>query len=536
LCAAAALLAAPLAHTLDIASLALVFMLAVVVAAALFGRGPALLAAGLSVLLLNVVFVPPRFSLAVADERLFFTFAVMLAVGLVVGQLTAGLKAQALAAQEREQRVRSLYEISRELGGALAVEQVAQAIARFANAQWGGSALLWVLARDGELLAVAAEEGAAPQDQAAWEALAPLARWAVTQGRAAGRGTEHQPDHPTLVLLLRAPMAVRGALAVQRADGLGWSADERRLLSTCATLLAGTLERLHYIDVAQATALEIEGERLRNTLLSALSHDLRTPLASLVGLAESLRLTRPAPSPQQAEIADAMAASARRMSALATNLLDMARLHAGAVRLDLQWQPLEEVVGSALAASAPWLAQHPVRVQLAEDLPWVRIDAVLVERVLVNLLENAVKYTPPGTWVAVSGVARAEGVELSVQDGGPGLPLGRGEDLFKKFERGEREGATPGVGLGLALCRAIVEAHGGTIHAESPASGGARFVVCFPRGLPPPLPPAEEAAAATEMAETAEMAEAAEAAEATPLSEGTAGPDGSREAPKGPAS
>ena len=533
LCAAAALLAAPLAHTLDIASLALVFMLAVVVAAALFGRGPALLAAGLSVLLLNVVFVPPRFSLAVADERLFFTFAVMLAVGLVVGQLTAGLKAQALAAQEREQRVRSLYEISRELGGALAVEQVAQAIARFAAAQWGGSAVLWVLARDGELLPVAAEEGAAPQDQAACEALAPLAplaRWAVTQGRAAGRGTDHQPDHPALVLPLRAPMAVRGALAVQRADGQGWSADERRLLSTCATLLAGTLERLHYIDVAQATALEIEGERLRNTLLSALSHDLRTPLASLVGLAESLRLTRPAPSPQQAEIADAMAASARRMSALATNLLDMARLHAGAVRLDLQWQPLEEVVGSALAASAPWLAQHPVRVQLAEDLPWVRIDAVLVERVLVNLLENAVKYTPPGTWVAVAGVARAEGVELSVQDGGPGLPLGRGEDLFKKFERGEREGATPGVGLGLALCRAIVEAHGGTIHAESPASGGARFVVCFPRGLPPPLPPAEEVAAA------AELPEMAEAAEALPLAEGTGGLDGSREAPKGPAS
>lgn len=484
ICVTAALLAAPLASELDIASLVLMFMLAVVLAAARFGRGPALLAAGLSVLLLNVIFVPPRYSLAVADERFFFTFAVMLLVGLVVGQLTAGLKAQAQAANEREQRVRSLYGISRELGRALVVEQVAEAVERFAATQLHSTATLWVHGRDGSLRA--ASTGPAAD-------LTPLAQWVVENGRSAGRGTDQHPDQPALLLPLRATLSVRGALAVLRNTPGDWSADERRLLTTCATLLAGTLERLHYIDVAQATALEVEGERLRNALLSALSHDLRTPLASLVGLAESLRLTRPGPTVQQAEIADEMVASARRMSALANNLLDMARLHSGVVRLDLQWQPLEEVVGTALAASASRLAGRRVVVTLADDLPWVRIDAVLVERVLVNLLENAVKYTPQGTRIDIAGVATAEQVELSVHDNGPGLPIGRAEDLFKKFERGDREGSTPGVGLGLALCRAIVGAHGASIHAESPASGGARFVLRFPRGSPPPSPPPDDA-------------------------------------------
>jgi two-component system, OmpR family, sensor histidine kinase KdpD len=482
LCAAAAALAWPLARALDSASLVLIFLLAVVLAAARFGRGPALLAAGLSVLLFNLLFVAPRFSLAVADQRFVFTFGVMLAVGLLVGQLTAGLRAQARAAAEREQRVRSLYEISRELGGAIAPEQVAEAMQRFAAAQRLGTAWLWTRDRSDRMVAV----GDAPDAD-----LTAMARRAVDTGRPAG-GTgddgSAQASAPVLVLPLRATMAVRGALALRRAPGPPWSEDERRLLDTCATLLAGTLERLHYIDVARASAVEIEGERLRNSLLSAISHDLRTPLASLVGLADSLRLTRPPPSAQQAEIAGAMAASARRMSALANNLLDMARLESGAVRLNLQWQPLEEVVGTALAATADLLARRPVRVALADDLPLVRLDAVLMERVLVNLLENAAKYTPEGAPVDIDAARVGGEVELAVRDHGPGVPAGREADLFRKFERGRRESATPGVGLGLALCRAIVEAHGGRMQAENAAGGGARFVVRLPLGEPPPLP------------------------------------------------
>lgn len=480
---AAASLAAPLADSLDVASLVPVFMLAVVLSAARFGRGPAVLAAGLSVLLLNLTVVPPRYSLAVADERFFLTFGLMLVVGLVVGQLTAGLKAQAQAASDREQRVRSLYEVSRELGGALAPEQVAEAVTRFAHVQFGCRTTLWVIDRSDGLRAVGAESSAS---------LDALAREAIASGLPATTDPAHAPV--TMVLPLRATMAVRGALAIHRRAANDWTPDQQALLTTSATLLAAALERLHYIEVAQATALEIEGERLRNMLLSAISHDLRTPLSALVGLAESLRLARPAPTGQQLEIADAMAASARRMSAVAHNLLDMARLQSGTVQLDLQWQPLEEVVGSALVAAASWRVRPRVSVHLADDLPWLRLDAVLMERVLVNLLENAVKYTPEGTPIELRGTALPDEVELSVCDQGPGLPIGREEDLFKKFERGHRESSTSGVGLGLALCRAIVVAHGGSIRAAAAPGGGACFVMRFPRGRPPPAPPAEAAA------------------------------------------
>lgn len=177
------------------------------------------------------------------------------------------------------------------------------------------------------------------------------------------------------------------------------------------------------------------------------------------------------------------------MSAQVNNLLDMARLQAGRVKLNRQWQPLEEVVGGALKITETVLAAHPVTVSLPEHLPLLEFDAVLIERVLCNLLENAAKYTPPGTQVEIGAVPGTDVIEVWVEDRGPGLPKGREESLFQKFERGERESTTPGVGLGLAISRAIIEAHGGTLHAESGAGGGARFVFTLPRGTPPTVAP-----------------------------------------------
>ena len=490
LCAAATALAAPLGDALELTSLVLLFLLAVVLAAVRFGRGPAVLASVLSVGLFNWFFVPPRFSLSVADERFVVTFAVMLLVGLAVGQLTAGLKAQALAATERERRVRSLYEMSRDLGGVLMVEQVAEIAARFLATEFGAKSALWVAT-----LRATAEGGAAEGDGPlrllpghTAEADEAVARWAFDHGRSAGLGTDTLPAAKSLMLPLKAPMRLRGVLAVQPATAPSWSPEERQLLDTCAALVAISLERIHYIEVAQASTLQMESERLRNSLLAAISHDLRTPLAALVGLAETLRLTPPPLAPTQAQLADAMRDSALRMNALVSNLLDMARLQAGAVQLNRQWQPLEEVVGAALAACAQALHEHPVHVRLAEDLPLVHIDAVLLERVLVNLLENAAKYTPPGCRVEIEAGHSDDQLELVVADHGPGLPAGREEAVFQKFERGQKEGATSGVGLGLAICRAIVEAHGGTIRAEkaAPQGGrGARFVIRLPVGQPP---------------------------------------------------
>jgi two-component system sensor histidine kinase KdpD len=472
LCLAAAALALPLDAVLDSASLVLLFMLAVVLSAARYGRGPALVAAVLSVLLFNFGFVPPRFSLSVADERFLFTLAVMGVVGLVVGQLTAGLKAQAQAAQQRERQMLSLYGISRDLGRALTAEQVAELMGGFVQQQLGARPSFWLHGRDGTPQALQGPPGgaadAAPPD--------PLT-------------TPH-----TRVLPLPGTMAVRGVMALQRPAGppsADFSDDDLRLLDTCATLVGSTLERLHYIEVARDSAVEIEGERLRSSLLAAISHDLRTPLASLVGLSESLHLTRPPPTPQQADIASAMAATARRMAALVHNLLDLARLQAGAVRLDLQWQPLEEVLGAAIAAAEPALAAERVCVQLPADLPLVRLDAVLMERVFVNLLENVAKHTPAGSTVQITAGVRGGWLQVQVADNGPGLPPGRHEQLFQTFERGERESATPGVGLGLALCRAIALAHQGRIHATDSPGGGALFVIELPLGQAPALPAAE---------------------------------------------
>jgi two-component system sensor histidine kinase KdpD len=205
----------------------------------------------------------------------------------------------------------------------------------------------------------------------------------------------------------------------------------------------------------------------------------------MVGLAETLTLTKPPLSGEPVEIARAIRESALRMNTLVNNLLDMARLESGAVALNLQWQPLEEVVGSSLRAIRPALGARHVQVLLPEDLPLVQIDAVLIERILVNLLENAGKYTPPDTPIRIGAAATSDTIELWIDDHGPGLPRGHEEAIFSKFERGKKESAIPGVGLGLAISRAIAQAHGGTVFGVTRPDGGARFTLRLPRGEPP---------------------------------------------------
>jgi two-component system, OmpR family, sensor histidine kinase KdpD len=477
ICAAVTVLTAPLHAVLDLANIVMVFLLAVVFIAVRFGRGPAVLAAFLSVGAFDFFYVPPRFTFSVSDAQYLLTFAVMLVVALVIGQLTAGLKFQARVATSRETRVRALYQLARELSAAMMTEQVLEVAQRFMRSEMRADASLLSCNEQDQLML--------PADAPADVDIS-IARWAFDHNEMAGQGTNTLPAAPRLYLPLKAPMRMRGVLAI-RPDHAARLAgpEQRQLLDTCASLLAISLERIHYVDVAQTTTVQMESERLRNSLLSAISHDLRTPLATLVGLADTLRLTQPEPSAQQIEIAHAMRDSALRMNALVSNLLDMARLEAGAVQLNRQWQPLDDVLVASLAACETVLAGRPVDMRLPDALPLLHIDAVLMERVLVNLFENIAKYTPPETPVSVRVRSLSNQVELVVEDRGPGLPVGREEAIFQKFERGRKESATPGVGLGLAICRAIVEAHGGRIHAENVPEGGARFIVLLPRGEPP---------------------------------------------------
>ena len=475
-CGAVALLTTPLIDVFELTNIVMLFLLAVVGVALRFGRGPAVLAAFVGVAVFDFFFVPPRFTFAVHDAQYLVTFAVMLVVALVIGQLTAGLKLQAEAATLREHGVRSLYHMARELSAALLPDQVAQIGARFLAAEFAAKSALLVADADNRLQLLPGAD--APVDMG-------VAQWAFDKAQPAGRGTDTLPASSILVLPLVAPMRTRGVLAIEPNDARLLGPEQRRLLDTCASLLAISLERIHYIDVAQSSTVQMESERLRNSLLSTISHDLRTPLAALVGLTDTLALTEPPPTAQQLEIVQSVRQSALRMNALVNNLLDMARLEAGSVHLNRQWQPMEEAVGSALAVCAPVLQGRPVRIDLANDLPLLHLDAVLIERVLCNLLENAAKYTAAGTAIDVTARATSDAVVLTVDDHGPGLPRGKEEAIFQKFERGTKESATPGVGLGLAICRAIVAAHGGTITAQTRPGGGARFTVRLPRGEPP---------------------------------------------------
>ncbi|MBT2320929.1 DUF4118 domain-containing protein [Variovorax paradoxus] len=478
---AVTLLATPLVGVLELANIVMLFLLGVVGVAMRFGRGPAAFAAMLNVAAFDFFFVAPHFSFAVSDVQYLVTFAVMLGVGLLVGQLTAGLRFAVGVSTSRERRAQSLFELTRELSAALETTQVTALGAAAVQGHFGGHALVLVPdASDRLTMPAQAPPGFDPS----------VADWTFRQGQAAGLATATLAAQSWHYVPLKAPMRVRGVLALEPAQPRWLLIPEQaQQLDTLARQIAIALERVHYVDVAQQAVVEMESERLRNALLGAISHDVRTPLTALIALAESLHALPDAPG-EQRRIARAIVAQAHQLHALVSNLLDMARLESGiaggAVNLRREWQSVEEVVGSAIRAARPALGDTQVQTALPVELPLVEFDAVLIERVLVNLLENAGKYGAAPIVVGARATERA--LVLSVRDHGPGLPAaqkGREQSLFDKFTRGEAESATPGVGLGLAICKAVISAHGGEISAANAAGGGAEFTVTLPRRAPP---------------------------------------------------
>jgi len=480
-----ALITTPLLPYFDLANIVMLFLLTVVLVAVRFGRGPAVVSTVVGVAAFDFFFVQPRFSFAVSDVQYLVTFGVMLAVGLIIGQLTAGLRFQARVAAYRESRSRALYEFARALSSTLITDQIFEITRTHLERTFRAKVIL-LLPDEADRLQ--------PPSPSASETLTSsldlgIAQWAFDRAIPAGIGTDTLPDSDYVYLPLVAPMRTRGILALQP-EGRRWILipEQRQQLDTFAALAAIALERVHYIEVAQNALVGMESERLRNSLLAALSHDMRTPLTSLVGLSESLTRFKPPLTPEQQSIASALHEETLRMSNLVTNLLDMARIQSGEVKLNLQWQPLEEVVGSSLRASQSFLGKHHAKTKLAHDLPLILIDSVLIERVLCNLLENATKYTPAGSRIVIAAEVNSTYLEVAVYDNGPGLPAGKEELIFDKFTRGEKESATAGVGLGLAICRAIVQAHGGKIYAGKSPEGGASIVFTIPLGTPPAMP------------------------------------------------
>jgi two-component system sensor histidine kinase KdpD len=488
-CLLTTVLTQPLLPWFDLANIVMLFLLGVVLVAVKLGRGPASLAAVLSVASFDFFYVQPRLSFNVSDVQYLVTFAVMLVVGLLIGQLTANLRFSARVAASRERRAQALFELTRDLSAALQTEQVVELGEAAVQRTFGGAAKVLLPDHIDHNDQLVLPTGLPPGLDGS------IADWAFHNGQHAGLATSTLPSNPWHYVPLKAPMRVRGVLALQPAQARWLLIPEQvQQLDTLARQIAIALERVHYVDVAQSAVVQMESERLRNTLLAAMSHDVRTPLTALVGQAESLAASSTLSAEQQIS-AQAISHEARELSALVGNLLEMARLESGQVELRMDWQSTEEVVGSAIRAARHALGALQVRTDLPTDLPLVEFDAGLMERVLVNLLENAAKYgvanPPESPAIVVSAQVRADVLEIRVRDFGPGLPpasRGREADLFEKFTRGKNESSTRGVGLGLAICKAVVDAHKGCISARNAAGGGAEFTITLPRRAPPPAP------------------------------------------------
>ncbi|MGU3625204.1 DUF4118 domain-containing protein [Comamonas sp. C24C] len=471
-CLAATAVAELLLQVFDPANVVMLFLLVVVLSAVRWGRGPGAWAALLSVLLFDFYFVPPRNSFSVNDTQYLFTFSLMLGVALVCGQLTARLRHEARVAAERERRAGALARLARDLSGALTQEQVTRIALTTMSGVFDAQTGLLVPDADEQLQLAQGSEGTIDTS---------VGRWSMEHGQMAGHGTDTLAAAPALYVPLMAPVRSRGVLVLQlRAPQKLRVPEERRLLDACASQIALALERVHFVEVAQQTQIAMEGERMRNTLLSAVSHDLRTPLTGILGAAQAA--LPHAPQGPAHHMLLQIRNQAQALQQLVDNLLAMARLQQGGVQLKREWLPVDELVGSALAQMRERLAAHVLQTSMPAGLPLLQLDAVLMERVLVNLLDNAIKYTPEGTTITVAARVLGSDCVLSVQDAGPGLPVHLSpEQLFEPFTRGQAESAVFGMGLGLALAQRIVQAHGGRLQvAQAEPGPGTVFSISLP--------------------------------------------------------
>lgn len=482
LCALITLLSQWLLPGFDSANLVMIYLLGVAIVALFFGRWPSVFAALINVASFDLFFVQPEWSFAVSDVQYLLTFAVMLIVGITIGNLTAGVRYQARVARYREQRARHLYEMSRGLSQALNSEDVAKTSRHFLSSSFQAKILLLLPQEDGSLQQMVGEEGGLLSVDEA------IARWSYDKGLPAGAGTDTLPGVPYQLLPLRTSKQTFGLLAIEPTNLRQLMVPEQqRLLQTFAVLIASALERLHLARSAEAAKLDAEREQLRNSLLAALSHDLRTPLTVLFGQAEILTLDLAAEGSSHASQASQIRQQVLSTTRLVNNLLDMARIQSGGFNLRKEWQSLEEIVGASLHMLEPLLTLHEIKVELPAEMVLIHCDGSLLERVFTNLLENANKYAGADAMIGIRARLLPEWLEVEVWDNGPGIPTEQKQLIFDKFSRGNKESAIPGVGLGLAICRAIIEVHGGRIWAENGENGGASFHFMLPLETPPEL-------------------------------------------------
>ncbi len=466
--------------TIDVAML---FLLAVVLVAARFHRGPSVAASVLAIAVFDFVFVPPYYTFDVHDTSYALTFIVMLLVALVMSHLTARIREQAEESATREGQARALLDLDRDLAGRTTRQELAEVTSRYVGRAAGG-----------ETEVVIAEEFSRQNANAFWRTtglfetvdVRVAATWACQHGEPAGLGTPHCGEADAVLVPMRTGTGSLGVVAV-RPEPLGrrLTRDEHQTVVALVGQAATAIERALLAERSEAARVEAEAERLRTSLLSSLSHDLRTPLSTIEGAASTLvQQGATLPHEVRRDMAETIVEESRRMARLVSNLLDMVRVETGALAVQKAWQPLEEALGVALLRLDEPLSSHPVDVRLPPELPLVPIDELLIEQVFINLLENAAKYTPPGTPITISARHADGAVVVEVADQGPGIASGTEEAVFRKFYRAG-QGNEGGAGLGLTICRGIVTAHGGRIWVDHPSGQGAVFRFTIPLQGPP---------------------------------------------------
>lgn len=481
----------------DQSDIAMLYVAGVILVALLGGRTASVLSALLSVFAFNFFYIEPRYTLSVDDPSWWLTLAIMLASGLLVGSLATRLRDQREAARRREARTTSLYGLARDLALSRSEEDVAMATARHVAASLGSDAavLLATGAAGGSNIELPTRGAAQSPDWITDQERA-VARWCFDHGLPAGRGTGSLPGSIGRYEPITGASGKIGVVAVQLpAESAGLVSEESAFLNAVARQVALACERIQLVSQQHSTRLEAETERLRASLLSTVSHDLRTPLATIDGSA-SLLVQSPELDPAlRAELIQGIYVESRRLNDLIANLIYATRLESGAIQPRLDWVAVEDVIGPAVEPLRPALVSRPFRVMIPEDLPLICADGTMLPIVLHNLLDNALRYTPPGTPITVQVWATDAMIHFAVSDEGPGLTPEERTKVFGRFVRGRAAHRVPsstgsvpavpvvaGMGLGLAICDGIVRAHGGRVWVEeNQPSGGARFTFTLPR-------------------------------------------------------
>jgi len=469
---------------LQLANVVMVFLLGVVFIATRFGKGPSILASFLGVALFDFFFVTPYLSFSVSHSQYLVTFFAMLTVAMVISHLTANMRSQAKVAAHRERRATVLYTMSKDLATRQTEDDIVRAAVRHLYAEFSSRNVILFPDAGGRIVY--------PKGQSLPESLRgadlSIAQWVLDHNEIAGQGTNTLPgaeavyfplsiDHSVLGVLVLLPVNLRRIFLPE----------QQKLLETFLRQIAQAITRVRLSEQARKTQVAMEAERLRNSLLSSISHDLRTPLATIVGSASTLVEDNGRLKPEdKLDLTWAIYDEAQRMSNLVNNILDMARLDTGVIALNKQWHPVEEIIGTVLTRLQKALQQRPIKVEIPPGIPMIYADSVMMEQVLINLLENALRYTPAGSALDITVHPLPSAVEIAVGDAGPGIPKGMENRLFEKFFRVRNEGAQSGVGLGLAICKAIVDVHGGAIKAQNRPGGGAVFTFSIPLDHKPP--------------------------------------------------